>query len=131
MSANVRWINPPTLAQPPGYTQVVEAQGGRTLYISGQVALDAEGNLVGPGDVQAQMRQVFENLKAALAAAGADFSHVVKLTYFVADFSQLEGLRDIRDDYVNTDHPPASTAVQVVRLFREDLLIEVEAVAVV
>jgi len=127
---NVRFINPPTLAAPPGYTHVVEVTRGRIVYISGQVPLDAAGNLVGAGDLRAQTQQVFENLKAALAAVGADFSHVVKLGYFIVDISQIAVVREVRNRYLNTAQPPASTAVEVRKLFREDVLIEIEAVAV-
>ena len=101
------FIDPQTLHRPFGYTHVVEVTAGRPVYISGQVALDREGELVGPGDIRAQARQVLENLKAALEAVGASF-----------------------DQYVNTTRPPASTAVEVRRLAVDGLLIEVEAVAV-
>lgn len=127
----LRFINPPTLAPPPGYTHAVEARGGRTVYIAGQVALDAEGNLVGEGDVQAQAEQVFRNLGHALQAAGADFGDVVKLGFYLTDFTELGGLREVRDRYIDVAHAPASTAVAVKRLFREEFLIEVDAIAVV
>ena len=126
---NTRFINPPTLATPPGYTHVVEITRGRTVFISGQVALDQAGQVVGLNDFQAQTQQVFENLKAALAAVGADFTHVVKLNMYVVDVSQLQTLRGVRDRYVNTQTPPASTLVEVRRLAREEFLIEIEAVA--
>ena len=126
---NLRFSNPPELAPAPGYTQVVEATGGRTIYVSVQVALDRHGEIVGEGDLEA--RQVFENLKAGLEAAGAGFGEVVKLGYYLTDISQIAVVRRVRDEYVDTDNPPASTAVEVRRLFREELLIEVEAVAVI
>jgi reactive intermediate/imine deaminase len=126
----VRHINPPALSKPTGYSHVVEVRGGRTLYISGQIAVDKEGSLVGAGDVKAQAEQVFENLKAALAAGGATFNNVVKLTYFVTDASQVQVVRAVRDRYVGKE-PPASSFVQVARLVRPELLIEVEAIAVV
>jgi reactive intermediate/imine deaminase len=127
---SARFLNPPELAPTPGYTHVVEVSGGRTIYVSGQVALDQTGELVGEGDLEAQARQVFENLKAALASAGAGFGDVVKLGYYLTDISQIGAVRGVRDEYVDTGNPPASTAVEVSRLFREDLLIEVEAIAV-
>ena len=128
---NLRFVNPSELAPPPGYTHVVEASGGRTVYLSGQVALDASGGGGGIGGLQAQKRQGFENLKVALRAVGAGFGDVVKLTYYVADPSWEGGaLRSVRDEYVDTERPPASTAVGVRRHFREELLVEVEAVAV-
>ena len=109
---------------------MVEASGGRLIYISGQVPLDADGELVGAGDFSAQTRQVFENLTSALAAADASWADVVKLTYFLTDAGQLTTVRAIRDEYVNTEQPPASTLVEISRLAREDFLVEIEAVAI-
>jgi enamine deaminase RidA (YjgF/YER057c/UK114 family) len=126
---NLRYFNPPELALTLGYMHVVEASGGRTIYVSGQIALDRSGEIVGEGDLEAQNRQVFKNLKAALAAAGADFGDVVKLGYYLTDISQIGTVRRVRDEHVDTHNPPASTAAEVRRLFREELLIEVEAVA--
>jgi len=131
MSAiNVRYINPSTLSTPTGYTHVVQVHGGRTLYIAGQVAFDKSGNVVGKGDFAAQVTQVFENLKSALAAGGATFDNVVKVTTFVTDLSQMQTLRSIRGKYYGTN-APASTLVQITQLAHEDLLIEIEAIAVV
>jgi enamine deaminase RidA (YjgF/YER057c/UK114 family) len=127
----VNLINPETMHRPTGYSHVAEVTAGRPVYIAGQIALDARGELVGPGDIRAQTRQVFENLKAALQAVGAGFDQVVKLNYYLVDASQLPLVREVRDQYVNRERPPASTAVEIRRLYREDLLIEVEAVAVV
>ena len=125
-----RYINPPTLARPMGYTHVVEASGARTFYIAGQVALDDSGNIVGEGDMGAQARQVFENLHTALRAVGASFKDVVKLTYFIVDMSQMQTVREARDQYIQPEYLPASTAVEVRRLAREEFLLEIEAVAV-
>ena len=125
------FINPEAVHHPTGYTHIVEVTAGRPVYISGQVALDPTGALVGPGDIRAQARQVFDNLQAALQAVGAGFEHVVKLTYYLVDATQLPVVREVRDQYVNTQQPPASTAVEVQRLVRDDLLIEVEAIAVI
>jgi reactive intermediate/imine deaminase len=122
--------NPSSLSKPNGYTHVVEASGGRTLYVSGQVALNASGTLVGAGDLKAQTRQVFENLKAALADAGGTLDDVVKITIFMTDLSQIQEFREIRNGYF-PQRVPASTLVQVVRLARPEFLIEIEAVAVV
>ena len=126
----MKHINPPTLSTPRGYTHVVEARAGRTIYISGQVAWDAGGRVVGEGDFAAQTRQVFENLTTALAAASAGLGDVVKITVFVVDVSQVQTFRSIRDEYFG-DHPPASSLVQVSQLVLPDLLVEVEAIAVV
>ena len=125
-----RYINPPTLARPMGYTHVVEASGARTFYISGQVALDDSGNIVGEGEMGAQARQVFENLHTALRSVGASFKDVVKLTYFIVDMSQMQTVREARDQYIQPEYLPASTAVEVRRLAREEFLLEIEAVAV-
>ncbi len=126
---NIRFINPATLATPPGYTHVVEVTHGRTVFIAGQIALDQSGKLVGQHDFRVQTQQVFENLKAALAAVGTDFTSVVKLNIYVVDISQLPILREVRNRYINTHNPPASTLVEVRKLASEDFLIEVEAVA--
>lgn len=101
------------------------------IYIAGQVAINRSGEAVGRGDFRAQAQQVFENLKAALEASGASFKNVIKLNNYMVDMSQLPLLREVRDKYVNTSNPPASTTVEVRRLFREEFLLEVEAVAVV
>jgi enamine deaminase RidA (YjgF/YER057c/UK114 family) len=94
------------------------------------LVIDPTWALVGPGDLRAQTGQVFDNLRAALEAVGAGFDQVVKLTYYLVDATQLPIVREVRDQYVNTQQPPASTAVEVRRLVRDELLIEVEAVAV-
>jgi reactive intermediate/imine deaminase len=127
---DIRHTNPPTLSTPTGYTHVVEVKRGRTVYIAGQVALDRSGKLVGSGDFRAQTRQVLENVKAALAAAGASFDNVVKVTTFVTDISQIQVLRELRAEYYSVD-PPASTLVQVVQLALPEFMIEIEAIAVV
>ena len=129
-NANVRYTNPPELSTPTGYTHVVEVHRGRTVYIAGQVALDRSGNLVGMGDFRAQTRHVLQNVKAALASAGATFANVVKITTFVTDISQIQVLREIRSEFFGTN-APASTLVQVVQLARPEFMIEVEAIAVV
>ena len=125
------FINPEAIHRPTGYTHVVEVTAGRPVYIAGQVALDPSGAIVGPGDIRTQARQVFDNLRAALEAVGAGFDQVVKLTFYLVDATQLPVVREIRDQYVNTQQPPASTAVEVRRLVHDDVLIEVEAIAVV
>ena len=125
----VRFIKSEALPPSPGYSQAAEVRPGRMIYIAGQVSMDRSGKLVGEGDMRAQAQQTFENLKAALEASGAKFENVVKLNYYVLDVSQLPAVREVRDKFVNTSNPPASTAVEVKGLFREGFLIEVEAVA--
>jgi enamine deaminase RidA (YjgF/YER057c/UK114 family) len=121
---------PDGVAPGAGYTQVVTGTG-RLVAVSGQVALDQYGNVVGPGDAAVQALQVFENLHRCLASAGATFSDVVKLTFFVTDVAHLPAVRKARDQYVDVENPPASTAVQVAALFRPELVLEVEALALV
>jgi reactive intermediate/imine deaminase len=125
-----RFLTPATLSPPFGYSHVVEAPAGTIVYISGQVPLDAEGQLVGEGDFEAQTRQVFENLTRAIEAADASWSDVVKLDYFLRDVGQIAAVRTVRDEYIETEHPPASTLVEVSGLFRPDVLVEIQAVAV-
>jgi enamine deaminase RidA (YjgF/YER057c/UK114 family) len=126
---HIEFLTPEELASIPGFSQVVKITGGHLVYVSGQVALDGSGKLVGPGDFRAQAQQVFENIKMALSAVGADFSHVVKLNIYMLDRSNAPVLREVRDQYVNTQAPPASTLVIVQGLVREELLLEVEAIA--
>lgn len=126
---HMQFLNPEALAPAPGYTHVVKVTGGQTIYISGQIAFDAAGNLVGKNDFRAQALQVFENIKTALAAVGADFSHVVKFTIFMLDRKQLPHLREVRNLYINTQNPPASSLIEVRSLAQEDLLIEIEVIA--
>ena len=124
------YINPPQLTKPTSYTHVVKASGGQTVYISGQIAFDKDGKVIGAGDFRAQTVQVFENLKAALAAAGATFDDVVKLTTFVTDMKNAPILREVRAEYFGKQ-PPAGTLVQIAGLVIPELMIEVEAIAVV
>jgi reactive intermediate/imine deaminase len=113
-----------------GYSHAV-AFTGRMIAVSGQVPLDAAGQLVGPGDPRAQARQVFENLAAALAAAGAALTDIVKLTVFLTDLADLEAFRQVRDEHFRADSPPASSLVQVSGLVHPGFRIEIEALAAV
>jgi enamine deaminase RidA (YjgF/YER057c/UK114 family) len=127
-----RLKNPATLHTPRGYSHVAEVPPGqRLVFIAGQVPLDKGGALVGPGDFKAQAQQVFENIRLALGDVGGTFNDVIKLNYYVVDVGQIATLREVRDRHVNTAAPPASTLVEVRRLFRDDVLLEVEAVAAV
>jgi enamine deaminase RidA (YjgF/YER057c/UK114 family) len=128
-----RFVNPKSMPAPRGYTQVVETSApGRTIYLSGQLGMTPAGAFAGaPGDYRAQATQCFENLKAGLKAVGAGFEHVVKITNFFVDMDHLPAFFEVRDRYVNTKAPPASTAIQIGRLAREGALFEIEAVAVV
>jgi enamine deaminase RidA (YjgF/YER057c/UK114 family) len=128
--AEKRFLSPDSLPPPFGYSHIVDSPASRIVYISGQVPLDSDGRLVGEADFEAQTRQVFENLTRALATADAAWSDVVKLNYFLTDLSQITALRTIRDEFVDTERPPASTLVQVSGLFRPEVMVEIEAVAI-
>ena len=131
--SNNRFVNPSTMPVTRGYTHVVETTGpGRTIYMSGQLGMTPDGKFAGPpGDFRAQATQCFENLKAALAAVGGGFEHLVRITNFFVDMSHLPIFFEVRDKFVNTKAPPASTAIQIVKLAREGALFEIEAVAVI
>lgn len=131
-ASNVTFSNPSTLASPPGYSNVVEIRGCQLIYIAGQTALDANGELVGSDDFEAQTDQVFRNLSAALSAVGCTARNLVKLTVFVRDMRNLPGYRRARDRFFCTTTPPAApaiTLVEVSMLFGDGYLIEIEAVA--
>jgi enamine deaminase RidA (YjgF/YER057c/UK114 family) len=128
-----RFLNPSSIPAPRGYSHVVETKGpSRTIYLSGQLGMTADGKFAGaPGDFRAQAIQCFENIKAALEAVGAGFEHVVKVTNYLVDMAHLPIYFEVRDRYVDTKNPPASTTVQISRLARDGALYEIEAIAVV
>jgi 2-iminobutanoate/2-iminopropanoate deaminase len=129
----VAFINPSSVNVPKGYSQAVTIDMGKNtmLILSGQVALNKSGNLVGKDDLSQQIQQVFTNIKSIVEDAGGSMDNVVKLNYYMLDVSQVQMLRGIRDKFINVNHPPASTLVQVSKLFRDDILIEIEATAVI
>lgn len=131
--AELRHIRPEGLSNSPTYTHVVGVRGAETLYISGQIAIDAGGRPVGVGDLQAQTEQVMQNLQTALAAAGATFADVVKITTFVVGYKPEDRatIAAVRSKYLPTDNPPASTLVGVSALAAPEWLIEIEAIAVI
>jgi len=121
-----------TLIPPAGYSHIAKVNHGTIVYLSGQVASDASGKLIGEGNFEAQAEQVFRNLKIAVEAAGGTMADIVKLNiYLVAEVDQaaVPKLRAIRDRHVNAEQPPASTLVVVSRLARPGWLVEIEAVA--
>jgi len=128
-----QFINPEGLARPGAYTPVVTARGGKTVWIAGQVPHDAAGQLVGPGDLPAQIEQVYRNLQLALTGAGATFKDVVKLNVYVVNYKPeyRDLLNQVRSRYVSKENPPASTLVGVQSLARAEILVEIEAVAVI
>lgn len=118
------------LAPPVGpYALAVKAKGGTLLFISGCVAFDRAGNVVGVGDVAAQCRQALENMKAVLEAAGATFANVVKITNYVLDAREYPKMAPVRAEYLREPYP-ASTLVEVRGLVYPELLVEIEAIAV-
>ena len=121
-------INPPGLGQPPGFAPAVRA--GNTVYVSGQVARDQDGQVVGVGDFAAQADFVYQKIQTILEAAGASITDIVKMTSYVTDAANILKLRDIRQKYFG-DHLAASTGVAVSGLAHPDFLIEIEVVAVV
>lgn len=125
---SARFLNPASMSAPTGYSYAVEIGPGRTIYTSGQVALDGSGKLVGAGDLRGQTVQVFENLKTVLAEAGAGIEHIIKCTYYLTDASQVAIVREVRNQYFKTQ-APASTVLEVRQLVHPDWLIEIEAVA--
>jgi enamine deaminase RidA (YjgF/YER057c/UK114 family) len=113
-----------------GYTHAVVASG-RTAYISGQVALDESGQLVGAGDLRAQTEQSLRNLEKILGELGATWSDVIRYTWFVVGEHDLQVIRDVRDEFLGEAPKPGSSLIKVAGLFRPDVLIEVEAVVAV
>lgn len=126
------YVNAPTLVSPPGYSHAVVVEHGKLVYLAGQVAFNAKGELVGAGDFRAQAVQAFENLRVALAATGGTPAQLVKLNYYVVGLNRdkLSALREVRDGFIDKSHPPASTLAGVQALFRDDILIEIEGIAV-
>jgi reactive intermediate/imine deaminase len=102
---------------------------GNTIYVSGQVSLDREGNVVGKGDMAAQTRQAIANIEAILATEGSTLNDVVKITMYVTDMSLAPHAREVRMEYFSK-HPPASTGLEVKGLAHPDLLVELECIAV-
>ncbi|HEV2523003.1 MAG TPA: RidA family protein [Candidatus Acidoferrales bacterium] len=132
-TTKMQFLNPEGLSKPNGYTQVVVAQPGKMVYVSGQVPLNAKGEVVGKGDFRAQVAQVMDNLKTALAAAGATMNDVVKVNYYVVNLKpeNVSVIREVRSKYFSAEHPPAGTLVGVTSLVQEGYMIEIEAVAAV
>jgi enamine deaminase RidA (YjgF/YER057c/UK114 family) len=129
-----KYLNPDTLLKPRGYTHVVTISGpAKMIFISGQVAIDKEGKLVGPGDLKTQIRQASANLKAALEAAGATPADIVKTNTYIVNYKQSDysAMREARGELFPDGEPPASTLVGVTSLAVDGLMVEMEAVAAV
>ncbi len=130
MPDNLRFSNPEAIAKPPGYSHVVEVIGpGRLVYFAGQLGMDRSGKM--GGGAREQMELAFQNLKAALASVGAGFEHLVKVNNYIVNIgANIAQFREVRDKYVNTAAPPASTTIGVPELARPGALFEIEAVAI-
>ena len=113
------------------FSNGVKVTGGELLFVSGQLAKDANSELVGKGDIKAQTRQVLENIKVVLDQAGATFSDIVRVTVFIKDMSQFRDIHDVRLQYFDENNLPASTMVEVTGFVDDDALIEIDAVAVI
>ena len=128
----IEFLNPPELCPTFGWSHVVAHSGGRTIYVSGQVGIDARGKVVGIGDLRAQTEQAWENVRLALAAVGATMHDLVKTNLYVVGLKpeHVPILREVRAKFIKAEQPPASTLVGVSALVGADWLIEIEAVAV-
>jgi enamine deaminase RidA (YjgF/YER057c/UK114 family) len=128
--AQVKRTNPPALSTPTGYTHIVEVTGpAKTVYISGQIAYDKDGKVVGAGDMKAQAEQVFKNLQTALTAAGVTFSDVVKMNTYITDMDKAPAVREVRALLRRNDTGEHTRAGGP--LARPELMLEVEVIAVV
>lgn len=116
-----------------GYSKSVEVdlQNSKMIIISGQVAIDKNGKLIGEGSMEKQTEQFFTNLKELVEQHGGTMKDIVKLGYFVKDLERIDEVRLVRDKFINQEHPPASTLVEIKNLFRPELLIEIEATAII
>ena len=126
-----REIRPASVPQPVAeYPMGVEVSGGRTVYVAGQIALDADGNLIGEGDFRAQARQVLGNVQAIIEDAGGSISDIVKMTTFLTDMAHYDEFKAVRAEFLKPPYP-AATLVEVSSLVRPEWLLEVEAIAVI
>jgi enamine deaminase RidA (YjgF/YER057c/UK114 family) len=112
------------------YKMATRMEGGRLLYIAGQVARDAEGNVLAPGDIRTQARQVFQNLQRVLQAAGGDLPDLLKITTYITNIAHFPAVAEVRSQFFPGELP-ASTLIVVTRLAQPELLIEVEGMAAI
>ena len=122
-------INPDSLSRSRGYSQVVKV--GNTIYIAGQVSAGADGTIVGKGDPEAQVRQIWRNVETAVKAAGGTLQHVVKTTTYVTNIQYGAAVRKVREEVFQASNPPTSTLLVVAGLASPDYMVEIEAIAVV
>jgi 2-iminobutanoate/2-iminopropanoate deaminase len=129
--SNPAGMNVRTQQGKPAYSHVVTVTGpGKTIYVAGQLARDADGNIVGKGDMRAQMEQTFKNLEACLKEAGASWADVVKTNTFVTDYEEFSKHSDVRMRYIGVASP-TSTTVQISKLAQPEAMVEIELIAVV
>jgi len=131
-TSTVTFKNPSSVAMSKGYSHaaVIDLGSCQMIVLSGQVPLDNNGNLVGQGNFEKQSEQVLLNIKNILSELGGTMDDIIRLGIYTTDISQMQAFRDIRDKFINLKSPPTSTLVQVNKLFRGDVLIEVEATAI-
>jgi enamine deaminase RidA (YjgF/YER057c/UK114 family) len=128
----IKRINPPGSPTPKNYSHAVSTEGGRTIYLAGQIAFDQNRNIIGGDDVVAQTRQALENLKRNVEAAGARMSDMVKINTYVVryDQAQLQGILDVIGEYFQAPNHPTNTFLGIEKLAVDGLLIEIEGIAV-
>jgi 2-iminobutanoate/2-iminopropanoate deaminase len=129
----VKYSNPGSISAPKGYSHSVSIDLGtcNMVMMAGQVPIDSTGTLVGKDNMRQQTEQVFTNLEKIITSHGGTMNDLVRIQIFVTDLSQIQHLREVRDRYVNLKTPPVSTLVQVSKLFRDDVLIEIEGTAII
>lgn len=123
------YSNPDTMSQPSGYTQVVKVD--KTVYIAGQVSVAADGSIVGQGNPEAQVRQVWRNVEAAVQSVGGTLQNIVKSTTYVTSIDYAAAVRKVRDELHQASNPPTSTLLLISALAHPDFMVEIEAIAVV
>ncbi|MBS1632518.1 MAG: RidA family protein [Bacteroidetes bacterium] len=132
-STLVTFENPTSVAKPKGYSHaaVVDLGNCKMVVLSGEVPFDKQGNLIGAGDMKKQAEQVFRNIQNILTDLGGTMDNVIKLGFYITDVSQIQAIRDATAQFINLKNPPTSILVEVNKLFRNDVLIEVEATAII
>ncbi len=122
-----QYLNPDTMPPPRGYTQVVKVND--TVYIAGQVASSPDGSVVGKGDPEAQVRQVWRNLESAMKAVGGTIQDIVKTTTYITGIEHAGAVRKVRDELYQSSNPPSSTLLVISELANPDYVVEIEAIA--
>jgi 2-iminobutanoate/2-iminopropanoate deaminase len=124
-----QYLNPETMSRPTGYSHVVKV--GNTVYIAGQVSAGPDGSVVGKGDAEAQARQIWRNIEAAVKSVGGTLQNVVKTTTYVTNIQHAAGVRKVREELFQGSNPPTSTLLVISGLASPDYMVEIEAIAVV